>query len=488
MKNSYYQTLVVYLQRGQFLFHLVLQGLLTCFLVWGVKVSVFQDTDAFLVLAILTSWFAGLLGWQLQSFLSNPYSVFLPYVPQIHLLVTAAITLPTVLLLSLPLMLQLSYSILGMASLLTLIFAFFLREGYTGYGQSSILGFLSWILIMIFFSFLPESYAGFTLEKVKQLIASLLAGRASMISFGILVVGAISIIKFGFLILRPDKEDMFEDWEEYLESTTSTTTDKIKKSEGCVGKYWLWLTNSAAEKLDRLSGPIGNGTWNRIRHWQLGRVYWGAPRLLGLSSGALAFSLSIANDHLSTLVWLFIIFFVFSSNFALLAPTEMSVKSYQETVLGYESLRPVTRQKFILQIGLALAFYIFESWFYIWLVNNALAGIAAIWNPTLFYKVIGLWPHLLFFTSLLVGIPGFIGWFAVGESVFAYYCQSIKDKLLITASVLLVIILVCAVIAIAAIYIGSVPINELRAAFAILIFSLFLNYTAYRKWCKMDLG
>ena len=483
MKNAYHQTLVAYLQRKQFLFHLILQCLLSCLLVWSVKTGVFETIATFLMLAILISWFAAVLGQQLQTFLSHPSNIFLPYAPKIHLWVIATIALPMVAGLSLPVMLQLPYSLLGMCILLMLAFILFIRQGSGLFSPSFLLP-----IIFVIYIFLPKNYAYFTLKKTKEVIffflTEPLTERFLLLVFGVLAIGTISLFRFGVSVLRPDKESMFEDRDEDLEDAVSTTTDMTEKEQGYASKCWTWLTNPGGKKLDGLSGPIGNGILDHIYHWQLGGVlHCAAPIFFGPVFGVLIFSSLIKSDF--PFYWVWLIFF--AHLFGRLSPVLLT-STVTLAKLGYESLRPVTRQQFILQIGLAMVFYIFESWLYACFTAITTAGVVAIWNPALFYKIIGLWPLLILFTSLLMGVPGFIGWAIIGESMFDHYRRSRKGKIFLAALAFLLIILGGTIAVALVIYVYSNGINDLKGALTLFFLSLLINYTAYRKWCKADLG
>jgi hypothetical protein len=439
---------------------------------------------------------ACVLGVLLRDNMAHPWASLLPHYRKKHLLVTALIAL---VFLGVPMF---SMELVGTSDIaptsVAVIFVTCLAAGLWTLHRP-LLGFLGFLA----FPFLIFAFAHSSSSPV---LAAFLAGKNPAVSLALVFISFVALGAFAWRLLAL-KEDTFEyaiarRWGDLLggRGQAKTLADYLVRGrrQTLQGRIDDILAALPAERraalqnvdllknwfgnlkqVDNLSGYSERSLWQRLQLWRLGT----APTRTSVSVGSLM---------VNTLIMIPAIVFmqrlvgaeplpardavVIFSVWVMMHPVDIWLPwIMRRQRLGYESLRPRTRQEFVRELGLALLWDIIQCW----LGGVLLMGIAAaFWAP----ELLQVKNVILFISGTGVGQLGAVAMMGI------WLLKPLKQGMV--ASVL------CAGCAFGAMLIwivfvvmnGSIAVEVKMAIASILAAASGATIPlAYGRWCRADL-
>jgi len=292
---------------------------------------------------------------------------------------------------------------------------------------------------------LPELW-----EFFSTTIQNIVTGNEPILSLVIIGISLILIAIFFNRVAR-QREEMIE--EEFLDETVTQDSN--------ISRILSKLRLSTDYKLDYLQRPLG--FWSRVRHLKLA-IYssyspWFVMFIMGLILSILQlFGLASLAIFLP----------------GVLIPMFSSLRSSDKSLLGYEVLRPIKRSQFIREFGVALGVLFAEWWFSFCIVYAFFLFVSG----NSFHR---LETPFLIGSAILVGMPGFIAWIVYMQ----YWVLKTWQKVLFVVFVIPGLVLLPIGIGI---FFGYHRPDPMILFFGVLILSLIIDWTAYRKWCNADLA
>jgi len=428
-------------------------------------------------MAMFAYFNACLLGVLLRDNLALPWASVLPRYRQKHLLVTTLIAL---ICLAIPMF---SMEFVGTSDIApTSVAAIFLTCLAAGL----------WTLHHPLLGFLAFPFLFFVMARSASSsgLAAFLAGTNPAVSAALGFTSLLALWAFAWRMVAL-KEGTFEyviarvwgdlfqgrggQFKTIADHLVTSPVDERAVSRGNLERLTNVFTN--LKQVDRLSGYSERSVWQRLQLWRLGTT---ATRTSANVGGLMVFTL-IAIPPM-----IFIQRLVGEENPARVAVVIFSVQVMSNPViiwipwimrlrrLGYESLRPRTRQEFVRELGLGLLWDIIQCW----LGGVLFMGLAAaIWAP-----------ELLQVKSMLLFILGTaVGQLCAYAMMSIWFLQLVKRGMV--ASVLCGF---CPFMAIAMWMLltmnGSIGVAvNLAIALVLAVASVATIPLAYRRWCLADL-
>jgi hypothetical protein len=232
---------------------------------------------------------------------------------------------------------------------------------------------------------------------------------------------------------------------------------------------WLERMQLAAadQRLRVVRNVFSANPWRRVRHWMLAAAdgsKWIAAVLLATFLTALPVFVGDGDEEVSVAIGavMSVLLPVFC-----VAATWMS----RRRSMGYELTRPVSRERFVREFGLAMATDLAEWW--VWLTAAALVPVL-VWGPPLrAFDVV-----VMIFLSAAEQVLAF----GILATLLRLRSPSASDGSIMTS-----IIVVVAPIMVTT-SIPRTPTLTLAIAAGVAALGAALTYDAYRRWCEMDLA
>ncbi len=452
MNNRYEQVLLTYLRQWQFWLYLaawVLMFPLLDVLPWWLR-----QPMVFIFLALAATVPAAVIGHAKQQ-IADARASLMPGFRAPHVIVAALLSIGGVVLMPLLTHAALDMPLLGLMASVAVASAAFSAFAYVQSITTVVVG-IGFIALL-------------SLKAVRDVGYQMLFSQLGVAAGA----GAAAALGYIFYRLSILKEDMPEYGRAFGGRSDGTWSDSQTAPRMQVVRAPSLLTRlqlAAADKRLRAVRNVFAATgWRRVRHWMLSGDMSGAkwpaaallaaflttiPLLTGQSKGdpavvALAAVLSV----------LMPVFCVTS--------TWMS----RRRSMGYELTRPVSRETFIREFGLAVATDLAEWW--VWLTLAALVPVL-VWGPSL--RIADVLAMLVLSASEQVLAFGIL------VSVLRVRSPRASD-----GSIMMSVVVV-AVPIMATATIPRTPVATLAIAVGVAALGGALTYDAYRRWCEADLA
>jgi len=224
---------------------------------------------------------------------------------------------------------------------------------------------------------------------------------------------------------------------------------------------------AADQRLRAIRNVFGATPWRRVRHWMLAAAdgsKWIAAVLLAIFLTALPLFFGGGDEEASVAI---------GAVMSVLLPVFCVTATWmsRRRSMGYELTRPVSRERFVREFGLAMATDLAEWW--VWLTAAALVPVL-VWGPPL--RV----PDVL--AMIVLSAAEQVLAFGILATLLRLRSPSASDGSIMTS-----IIVVVAPIMVTT-SIPRTPALTLAIASGVAALGTVLTYDAYRRWCEMDLA